>query len=361
MKALYVTSLHTFSGKTALCLGLGLRFQAEGYKVGYLKPLSTQRWQAPCGMTDEDADFVRKVLRLPGSPCDLVSVVETQDLLMKVLSGEGSLDLLAKVKQDFERVSEGKDVVLLEGGASLREGFGIGLGTPVVAQALDAPVLAVTPFRNRGSWVDDGLVANRRLGELLVGVVANKVPEEEMDFVTNAGAPYLEQQGVPVLGALPLCESLQAIGVGELADVLKAEFLCLPDKKDLLIERLIVGAMSVDQALPRIRRISGAKAVITGGDRTDMQLVALETATRCLVLTGHLRPQSEVLRRAEECGVPVLLVRESTMETVEAIEAVFGKTRLGQSAKLDQFEKLLTDHFDFARLCEALELQCPSA
>jgi BioD-like phosphotransacetylase family protein len=361
MKALYVTSLHTFSGKTALCLGLGLRFLAEGYKVGYLKPLSTQPWQAPCGMTDEDADFVRKVLRLPGSPCDLVSVVETQDLLMKALSGEASLDLLARVKQDFERVSEGKDSVLLEGGASLREGFSIGLGTPVVAQALDAPILAVTPFINRGSWVDDGLVAELRLGERLVGVVANKVPDEEMDFVTNVASPYLEQRGILVLGALPLRESLQAIGVGELADVLHAEFLCLPDKKDVLIERLIVGAMSVDQALPRIRRITGAKAVITGGDRTDMQLVALETATRCLVLTGHLRPQPEVLRRAEENGVPVLLVRESTMETVEAIEEVFGKTRLGQAAKLDQFESLLAKHFDFERLCEALGLQCPGA
>jgi BioD-like phosphotransacetylase family protein len=340
---------------------LGLRFRAEGYKVGYLKPLSTQPWQAPCGVTDEDADFVRKMLELPGTPCDLVSVVETRDLLMKALSGEGSPDLLAKVKKDFERVSEGKDVVLLEGGASLREGFSVGLGTPVVAQALDAPVLAVTPFRNRGSWVDDGLVANLRLGELLVGVVANKVPEEEMDFVTNAGTPYLEREGVAVLGAIPLQESLQAIGVGELADVLQAEFLCLPDRKDILIERLIVGAMSVDQALPRIRRISGAKAVITGGDRTDMQLIALETATRCLVLTGHLRPQPEVLRRAEECGVPVLLVRGSTMETVEAIERVFGKTRLGQAAKLEQFQNLLSGHFDFERLCEALGLQCPSA
>ena len=361
MKALYVTSLHTFSGKTALCLGLGLRFQAEGYKVGYIKPLSTQPWQAPCGITDEDADFVRKVLGLPGTPCDIVSVVETRELLMKALSGETALDFLAKVKQDFERVSEGMDIVLLEGGASLREGYSVGLGTPVVAQALDAPVLAVTPFRNRGSWVDDGLVADLRLGELLVGVVANKVPEEEMDFVTNAGIPYLEQRGVPVLGALPFYESLQAIGVGELAEVLTAEFLCLPDKKDVLIERLIVGAMSVDQALPRIRRVSGAKAVITGGDRTDMQLVALETATRCLILTGHLRPQPEVLRRAEETGVPVLLVRESTMETVEAIEQVFGKTRLGQATKLHQFESLLADHFDFARLCEKLGLQCPGA
>jgi hypothetical protein len=38
------------------------------------------------------------------------------------------------------------------------------------------------------------------------------------------------------------------------------------------------------------------------------------------------------------------------METVEAVENVFGKTRLGQSAKLEQFESLLEAHFDFQRL-----------
>jgi BioD-like phosphotransacetylase family protein len=356
MNALYVTSLHSFSGKTALCLGLGLRFQAEGYKVGYLKPLSTHPWQVQCGTTDEDADFVRKVLRLSESPCDLVSVVLTSQLLREELSGGISPRLLERVKEDFERVSAGKDIVLLEGGASLREGFSVGLGTPIVAEALDVPVLAVTPFINPMSWVDDCLVADLRLGARLVGLVANKVPQEEMDFVNDLAGPYLEQRGLALMGALPHREDLQAISVGELADVLEGDFLCLPDKRDVLIERLVVGAMSVDQALPRIRRVSGAKAIITGGDRTDMQLVALETSTRCLILTGHLRPQPEVVRRAEESGVPVLLVRGSTMETVGAIEEVFGKTRLGQAAKLDQFESVLTDHFDFKRLCEALGL-----
>jgi BioD-like phosphotransacetylase family protein len=38
MKALYVTSLQSFSGKTAVCLALGRRLQKEGYKVGYFKP-----------------------------------------------------------------------------------------------------------------------------------------------------------------------------------------------------------------------------------------------------------------------------------------------------------------------------------
>jgi len=31
MKALYITSIENFSGKTAICLAIGKRLQAEGY------------------------------------------------------------------------------------------------------------------------------------------------------------------------------------------------------------------------------------------------------------------------------------------------------------------------------------------
>jgi hypothetical protein len=166
--------------------------------------------------------------------------------------------------------------------------------------------------------------------------------------------PCLEDQGIRVLGTIPFQEELQAISVGELAEVLDARFLALSDRREVLIERLVVGAMGVDQALPRIRRVPGTKALITGGDRSDIHLVALETATRCLILTGNLRPMPEVLRRAEELGVPVLLVRQNTLEAVEAIEQVFGKTRLGQESKLKRFEALFAEHFDFERLYRLL-------
>ncbi len=356
MKALYVTSLHTFSGKTALCLGLGRHFQKEGYKVGYFKPLSTQPWQIGGRVADEDADFVRRTLGLAEDPCDLVGVVLTLELLTQELVGEAPPDLLAQIKQAFERISVGKDIMLLEGSASLREGFCVGLGAPVVAEALDVPALAITPFQDRVSLVDDCIVAKARLGERLIGVEINKVPEGEMEFVLDVARRYLVRRDIPLLGVFPQRKELQAISVGELAEVLKGEFLASPAKRDLLIEHLIVGAMSVEQALPRIRRVPGTKAVITGGDRADIQLVALETAVQCLVLTGHLRPVPEVLRRAEETGVPVLLVRQNTMETVEAIERVFGKTRLGQQAKLEQFEALLAERFDFKRLYEGMGL-----
>jgi len=357
VKALYITSIERFSGKTAVCLALGRRLQREGYQVGYFKPLSTQPWEPiPGRALDEDADFVRRVLGLEEPSKDLVGIVLTPKLAREMRCGCAERDLMSEVKAAYERVVPGKDIVLLEGGASLREGVSLGLGPTMVMDALDAQALVIVRYRNRVSQGDDCVAARLQLGDRMIGTLINGVLAKEQKLAEQVCNPCLEKQGIQVLGTLPLREQLRAISVGELADVLKGEFLALPEKRDTLIEHLVVGAMSAEQALPRMRRIPGTKAVITGGDRTDIQLVALETATQCLILTGHLRPRPEVLRRAEEVSVPVLLVRGNTMETVEAIERVFGKTRLGQAAKLEQFEELLAEHFDFERLYAGMGL-----
>lgn len=357
MKSLYITSVEPFSGKTAVCLALGRRLQREGYRVGYFKPLSTQPWEPVPGQAlDEDADFVQRTLDLAESSGELVGVLLTPSLAREMRCGCTERDLLVEMKAAYEKVISDKDVVLLEGGGSLRQGMSLGLDPATVTDALDIPALAIVRYRNRVSHGDDCVSAHRQLGERLLGALINAVPAKELRLATQVCNPCLEEQGIRVLGTVPLQEELRAISVGELAEVLDAEFLSLPGKRDVLIERLVVGAMGVDQALPRIRRVPGAKALITGGDRSDMQLVALETATKCLILTGHLRPMPEVLRRAEEIGVPVLLVRENTLETVESIENVFGKTRLGQESKLERFESLLAEHFEYERLYEHLGL-----
>jgi uncharacterized protein len=357
VKALYITSVEHFSGKTAICLALGRRLQREGYKVGYFKPLSTQPWEPTPGTAfDEDADFIKRVLELDDALEDIVGVVLTPKLAREMRCGCTERDLLSEMAAAYERVAEGKDVMLVEGAGSLREGASLRLGPTMVTEALDMPALVVVRYHNRVSHGDDCVASHLLLGERLLGTVINAVPTREYKLADQVCNPCLEKQGIRVLATLPFVERLQAISVGEIADVLKGEFLALPEKRDVLVEHLVVGAMSAEQALPRIRRISGSKAIITGGDRADIQLVALETATQCLILTGHLRPVPEVLRRAEDIGVPVLLVRENTMETVEAIENVFGKTRLGQAAKLEQFEALLDEHFDFHRLYSTLGL-----
>jgi hypothetical protein len=122
---------------------------------------------------------------------------------------------------------------------------------------------------------------------------------------------------------------------------------------DTLIETFTVGAMSAEAALSRFRR-QQHKAVITGGDRSDIQLAALETSTAALILTGNLHPSPLILQQAEELGVPVLLVGTNTMETVERIERTFGKTRLGQAEKLETFLTLVLENVDLEPIYRVL-------
>ena len=355
MKSLYVTSVERYSGKTAVCLALGIQFQKDGYDVGYLKPLSLQPWRTGGRIADEDAAFVKEVLGLNVDPVELSPVVVTPELLRVHLSGQDEGDLKLKVKEAALNASKGKDMLLLEGGGSLREGYIMGLPTPDVAESLSSKVLTVVKYRDEVRLLDDSLAAHFRLCESMVGIIINRVPDDDSKFVEEYARPYIEKQGVPVFGVLPEVRGLAALTVEELNSVVDARILTEGVPMDGVVENLTVGAMTAEAALRRFRKQRN-KAVITGGDRTDIQLAALETSTSCLVLTGNLEPRSLIIKQATELGVPILLVRRNTMEAVEAIDRIFGKTRLGQSAKLEMFQKLLADNLDWGRLYGELGL-----
>ena len=349
MKSLYITSVDRYSGKTALCLAIGKRLIDDGYKIGYLKPLSLQPWFVGGEISDEDAAFVKQVLGLAVAPGDLSPVVVTSELLKEHLTGVSAGDLMPKVLAAAEAVGKGQDILLMEGGGSLREGYVMGLPTPKVAAELDSKVLVVVRYRDDVLLMDDVMAARFRLGDNMCGVVINRVPTSQAEFVAEVARPYFEKQGIPIFGVLPEDRGLASLTVEEIIEELDAEILTDTKTTAAVVENLTVGAMTADAALSRMRKQRN-KAVITGGDRTDIQLAALETSTTCLVLTGNLHPSPLIIKQADQLGVPILLVSENTMEAIERIERIFGKTRLGQTAKLEQFQSLLTEHVDLKRL-----------
>ncbi|MBN1138236.1 MAG: phosphotransacetylase family protein [Anaerolineae bacterium] len=356
MKTLYVTSVERHSGKTATCLALGKHFQASGYRVGYLKPLSLQPWRVAGRVADEDAAFAKEVLHLVAEPWELSPVVVTPNFVRAHVRGETELDLMRQVRSAFEAVCAGQDVLLLEGGGSLREGYVVGLPTQAVAADFGGDVLAIVKYRDEIRVLDDALAAHSRLGETMCGIIINRVPPDATSFVSEVAVPYLEEQGIVVFGVLPEVRSLEALTVAELATVLEAKVLTKHYDPEAIVETLTVGAMTAEAALSCFRKQTN-KAVITTGDRPDILLAALETSTICLILTNNLRPSPLIIRQADECKIAALLVRTNTLETVEAIELIFGKTRLGQVAKLLKFEALLAEHVDLDRLYQVLDLE----
>jgi len=353
VKSIYITSVERYSGKTAVCLALGKRFQTDGYKVGYLKPLSIQPWLEGGKIVDEDAKFVKDALGLTTPLPELSPVVVTQNLLQQQITGKVEDNLFPKVKAAAKAAGVNTDILLLEGGGSLREGYVVNLPTPEVAKSLNSKVIVVVRYRDEIRLLDDILAAKFRLNDAICGIIINRVPVDALAFVEQFARPYIENQSIPVFGILPEARSVAALMVDEIIDVLDPQVLTECLTKDILVENLTVGAMNADAAFSRLRRTKN-NAVITGGDRADIQIAALETSAACLILTGCLEPRSLIIKHANEIGIPILLVDKSTMETVEAIDQIFGKTRMGQTVKLEKFQKLLTEHMNLERMYQCL-------
>jgi uncharacterized protein len=153
---------------------------------------------------------------------------------------------------------------------------------------------------------------------------------------------------------LPQNRTLRSVSVGELVKRLQAEVLCCPERLDLLVESLSIGAMNVSAALDYFRK-ARCMAVVTGGDREDIQLAALETSTQCLILTGHLSPQSYIIRRAEDLEIPIVSVDFDTLTTVEIVEDAFARIRIQEPVKVSIIRQLMAEHFQFDRFAQLLQ------
>lgn len=354
MNTIYVTSAETSSGKSALCVGLGAHFRDKGLKVGYMKPVNVKCDLEEGVAHDEDVAFAKKFFEMP-EPFDMIAPVAlTPAKLEQQLRGPET-DYQPKLLEAFTKLAEDRDLLVLEGGRSLREGYVAGLPPLKVVEMLDAKVLAVQRWDDT-LLIDRAMTAQNYFGKHFAGLVINAVPQCNLEFAQDVMAPFLARHGIETFGVLRKDETLSAPNVRELAEGLNAEILCCNEGADMLVTSMLVGAMGVESALSYFRRRTN-KAVITGGDRADIQLAALETSTRCLVLTGNIYPRPTVLNRAEELCVPVLLTRLDTLSAVEVIGGYFGRSRFQQAQKVDQFCALLKDSFDFQAFNKVLGIE----
>ena len=360
---LLIGSCEPFRGKSSLLLGLGRQLARQGVSIAICKPLASDgdsvdaaAMQAADAVDrlDEDVRFIGQTLGLKAS--QLLPSLQLQQagtaqarLLSGALESGEALEILRR------HLSEGpQDLLLLEAAGTLTEGLLYGLSLVQMARSLQAPVVIVHGWNDARS-VDPLLDARQQLGDLLAGVVLNGVDPDAVSRLRQDVVPALERLGIPVLGVMPRSPLLRSVTVAELGRRLQAHTLCCGERSDLLVETLSIGAMNVNSAMEFFRRRRNM-AVVTGADRTDIQLAALEASTQCLILTGASDPLPQLISRAEELDVPVLKVEHDTLTTVEVIEAAIGHGRLHEPVKAAYAIRLVEEHCRFDRLFERLRL-----
>jgi BioD-like phosphotransacetylase family protein len=352
--ALYLVSPRTASGKNLLALTLGKDAQQRGKRLAYFKPVGPFPVRVDGKVTDQDALTVAQALGLSIPPDVLCPVPLTEELHRQVLAGTVP-DLLPHVKEAFADAARDAEFTLISGMGNLfSSGTAYGLTASTLAEQLEAHVLLSTSYE-RERTEDEVLAAQQLFGNRLLGIVLHDVRPNERTHVMADVVPFFERKGMPVFGSLPEDPILHSISVSEIADALNARVLVGEEHLDELVERFAIGAMNEEAALSHFRKVTN-KAVITGGDRSDVQRAALETSTKVLILTGGIYPANVILSAAMERQTPVLLVWDDTLTTIERLEALTGRPRLRQPAKLERAVQLFREHTDLNRLWQAVGL-----
>ncbi len=305
MGVIYLVSAEAAAGKTAICAGLGKYLSGEGKKVGYLKPLTS-------GENDTDVAFIRSVL-------GIADVVNAPDII------------------------QGRDVVLVEGMIGPKAADSSSQAAYGAVKEMKAKVIAVEAYTGQASGYIDGYLG---FGDSLAGVIINKIPPSQLEKTAEKTKIEFEAAGIAVLGLIPENRSLLAITVGELAESICGKILNNTDKSDELVENYMLGAMVVDSGLDYFGRKTNKAAVIRQ-DRPDMQLAALETSTRCLVLSGNgAEPVYNVLQKAEINGIPVITTECATVDIIDIIEESLAKARFHQEKKLTVLVEMIKQNVD---------------
>jgi BioD-like phosphotransacetylase family protein len=209
---------------------------------------------------------------------------------------------------------------LLEGTKDISTGFLHNVSSIQIAKILNAEILLVTDIYSLDMVAMTKLLLDK-LKVTLKGVVLNQSQDPQFEN-------YMIKRGIKILGSIPFLTELKALHANEIAEELGGEIIVAGE--DHPIERILIGAMTPESALKYFRK-APAKAVITGGDRADIQLAALSTSTSCLVLTGGLYPANHVIARAQELGVSVVLVNLDTLTAAERLERL--------TARIDPFDR----------------------
>lgn len=353
-KHLLIASTEAYCGKSATILGLGYLAQERNITVGYGQPLATdlkggfQNSESVAGVK-----FLADSLGLTSNSAKPPMLATDRHTIDRRLQGIDRQNYPEAVREYVSQI-EG-DLIFLEGSSNLWEGSIFNLSVSEIAEAIDASILLIARYHPQ-LLVGSLLTAKNFLGDRLLGVAINDIPSVEFSSATEIIKPYLENQHIPVLGMIPKDRILNSVSVRELARRLDAEVLCCSEHLDWMIESLSIGAMNVNSALGYFRQRENM-AVVTGGDRAELQMAALETSTHCLILTGRIPPKELVIERAESLEIPILSVGTDTLTTVEVVDNSFGRVPIQESIKVSQIKRLIKQNFDIDRLIKYLGLE----
>jgi len=347
MEKLVVTSLRPSAGKTSVIIGIA---KALKKKIGYMKPFGERLLYRKKRLWDYDAGLIADLFGMEENVEDL-SIGFHHSKLLYMLDEETTRQKLLEL---LSKVGNKKDFVFIEAGKDLSYGASVYLDAISLAQYLDAGLLVIASGED--TVLDDIAFLQKRvqLEKIkLIGIVINKVTNitEFTDLYLNK----IRQLGVNVLGLIPYDKELPGFSVRYLADRLFAKVLAGENCLHRVGRSIFIGSASASAALKNPLFLAEDKIVITSGDRGDMIVAALDSNSAAVILTNNILPPSNLIAKAEQMGIPMLLVSLDSYQVARQMESMESLPTKDDKEKIALIEQMIMKHVNMKELKAGLQ------
>ncbi len=362
MKKVFVAATRQNDGKTMVSLGLFNAFQKRFKDIAYMKPVGQQYRIIDGKKIDKDAVLFSKVYGLTDEPLDMSPIAVSKGFTENYIQNPDRVALANQIQGAFDRLSHGKEFVLLEGTGHAGVGSVFDMSNAQVAQMVGSKVILVS-LGGIGKAIDE-LILNKAcfdlLGVEILGVIINKVEPEKYDKINTVVRNGLARHGIDVLGVIPYVNSLTRPTVAQLYEELGAELLSGQDYLDRTIGNFVIGDMRPHDALDYFK---GDTLLICPGNREELVMTALcgklldteiSYGVAAIIFTAGLRPHDKMLNLIRSSNIPMMMVDEDSFSVATKINRMLFKIHAEESQKISKIQSLIEDYVDVDLICSKL-------
>ena len=363
---IFISATGQNAGKTTFSLGLIVALLKRFKNIGFIKPIG-QRYLMEQGFKiDEDSVLIEKIFGISRevSIKDLSPVAVERGFTERYIEGKAHDDYAKRILESFDKVSKGKELVVIEGTGHGGVGSVFDLSNANVAKLLNSKVILLTPG-GIGRPIDEAML-NKALfdqeGVKLAGVVVNKVLPQKFHKVSRYVKMGFEKKNLGVLGVMPYQKRLDLPTMREIYEEVKIKLICGEENLKNTVDRILIGAMEVEKALDYIVDNS---LIITPFDRIDMinamiELQAKKLKKNCrlagLVLSGGVEPSKKIISLLKKNKIPTLLSGGDTYSIAAKIHSMKVKIKPEDKEKIDIIVKMVDRYVDVDKIIENIKI-----
>lgn len=356
------------TGLTTISLGLIRALDAQGLKVGFVKPVAPHY-----ANNERSTHLVTTVLQLDTpKPMQLNHVQH--------LISEGMLDrVLEDVVALHDQVAHDCDVVLIEGLVPDRSEPYTAKLNAEIAKALNADVLLVSNGQARSLdqvrnelKLQMGLFGGSKghlMGCLInkvggpahqTGILSGDANNDTLDHhCTIEQCQSIQLNDCPIVGVIPWQAELISPRMLDVARAVKAKTLHEGELDTRRVLRVAVCARTLGNVIDSLRP---GTLVVTPGDRDDIILATAMAALNGtplagLLLTSGFQPNSNLThlcQRALHTGIPVLHTELDTFSTVRILADMDTHVSIDDVDRVQQIMESVASHVNAELMLERL-------